>query len=135
MFSLDQRLKNDCVLLTDLALSQLLLMNDQQYPWLILVPRVADIQEVFELSNQQQGELWKEVAMVSKLLNEEFKPEKINIGALGNIVRQLHVHVVARNKQDVAWPGPVWGAAPAKPYSEDELVEIRSRVLRNISSV
>lgn len=120
MFSLDEKLTKDCELVTELHLCQLLLMNDKQYPWLVLVPKVSGIEEVYELSKEQQHNLWDEVADVSKALNALFKPDKLNIGALGNIVRQLHVHVIARFESDHAWPGPVWGAHPTQPYEQEE---------------
>ncbi len=128
-FQLDQRLQKDCVVIGDLPLSRLLLMNDQQYPWMILVPRVKDIHEIYELETAQQQQLWSEIAETSKVLKQLFSPHKLNIGALGNIVRQLHVHVIARFESDLAWPGPVWGARPTKAYPEQELSSTKQRLL------
>jgi diadenosine tetraphosphate (Ap4A) HIT family hydrolase len=127
-FQLDQRLQKDCEVIGDMPLSRLLLMNDNQYPWLILVPRVKDIHEIYELETAQQQQLWSEIAEASKVLKRLFSPHKLNIGALGNIVRQLHVHVIARFENDLAWPGPVWGAHPPKAYSEQELSSIKQRL-------
>ncbi|NVJ50989.1 MAG: HIT domain-containing protein [Gammaproteobacteria bacterium] len=134
-FVLDQQLESDTHHVTDLSLSRLLLMNDSQYPWLILVPRVADIHEVFELTQAQQHELWSEVARVSKLLKADFQPEKINIGALGNIVRQLHIHIVARNTDDAAWPGPVWGAAPAVAYEQTRAQSLVDSIRSQLAAI
>jgi len=119
-FQLDKTLEQDCYCVAELAFSRLLLMNDQQYPWLILVPRVESAQELYELTFQQQQALWTEIADISKLMKELFSPIKLNIGALGNIVRQLHVHIIARFEHDNAWPGPVWGAHKPIAYTETE---------------
>lgn len=119
-FQLDKKLEQDCYFVTELSFSRLLLMNDQQYPWLILVPRVESAQELYELTFEQQQALWTEIADTSKLLKQLFSPIKLNIGALGNIVRQLHVHIIARFEQDNAWPGPVWGAHKPVTYSETD---------------
>jgi diadenosine tetraphosphate (Ap4A) HIT family hydrolase len=119
-FQLDKTLEQDCYFVTELSFSRLLLMNDQQYPWLILVPRVESAQELYELTFEQQQALWTEIADTSKLLKQLFSPIKLNIGALGNIVRQLHVHIIARFEQDNAWPGPVWGAHKPVTYSDTD---------------
>ncbi len=119
-FILDSRLDNDCDEIVDLEFCRCLLMNDVQYPWVILVPQIKGLEEIYELNNEQQQLLWKEIALVSKVMKELFCPLKLNIGALGNIVRQLHIHIVARFENDQAWPGPVWGAHPRVEYSEDK---------------
>ena len=103
-------------------LSELRLMDDANHPWLILVPRVVEAVELIDLSPQQQAELLREVGVASRLLQSVFKPHKLNIAALGNLVPQLHVHVIARYREDIAWPRPVWGMAAAKPYPEEVLV-------------
>ncbi len=120
MFELDQRLKNDCVVVGDLPLSTVLLSDNAQVPWIILVPRVVDITEIIDLDGQQQQQLWLESAMVSQLLRDEFCPDKLNVAAIGNMVPQLHMHHIARFKTDPCWPAPVWGALPSAPYTEDE---------------
>ncbi|NVJ59539.1 MAG: HIT family protein [Gammaproteobacteria bacterium] len=135
MFRLDEKLSKDCDLVTELHFCQLLLMNDKQYPWLILVPKVSDIEEVYELTREQQHNLWDEVAETSKALKQIFNPDKLNIGALGNIVRQLHVHVVARFKEDIAWPGPVWGAHPPKAYPQDEKEKLIKKLKQKLVPV
>lgn len=114
-------LKNDTFTLGSFALSELLLMNDANYPWLILVPRVEDIIEIVDLSPKDQEQLLAEINMLSKLLRSEYSPDKLNIAALGNMVSQLHIHCVARFKHDAAWPKPIWGVHPAQAYSTQEL--------------
>ena len=104
-------------------LSELRLMDDANHPWLILVPRVVEAVELIDLSPQQQAELLREIGVASRLLQSVFKPHKLNIAALGNLVPQLHVHVIARFEDDIAWPRPVWGTATAKPYSPESLIE------------
>jgi diadenosine tetraphosphate (Ap4A) HIT family hydrolase len=104
------------------ALSDLQLMDDANHPWLILVPRVENAVEWSDLDDAQQAELTREINRACRLLQAEFKPNKLNVAALGNMVPQLHVHVIARFHEDIAWPRPVWGMATAQPYSPEELV-------------
>lgn len=106
--------------MTELPLSLLLLMNDSQYPWTILVPRVEQVKEVIDLSTEQQQQLWCESAWLSRALQQQYRPDKLNIAALGNMVPQLHIHHIARFKHDVAWPQPVWGKYPPVPYTDSE---------------
>ncbi|NDV93005.1 HIT domain-containing protein [Alteromonas sp. 345S023] len=120
MFKLDARLAADTHWVGDLPLCHVLLMNDSQFPWLILVPRIADVTEVFELPEEQQQQLLNESMLVSKALKNQTQCDKINIGAIGNVVSQLHIHHVARFKDDVAWPKPVWGAQPAVAYTQPQ---------------
>ena len=121
MFELHTQLIKDSATLGDLTLSRVLLCNDAQYPWLILVPRRADIVELFQLTRLDQQQLLDEISAVSAALAGHFRADKMNVAALGNIVPQLHVHVIARFNDDPAWPRPVWGQAPAQPYSDVEL--------------
>lgn len=104
------------------ALSDLQLMDDANHPWLILVPRVEDAVEWVDLDENQQAELSREISRACRALQAVFKPHKLNVAALGNMVPQLHVHVIARFREDIAWPRPVWGMATAQPYSPEELV-------------
>ena len=104
------------------ALSDLQLMDDANHPWLILVPRVEGAVEWVDLDEDQQVELTREISKASHALQVVFKPQKLNVAALGNVVPQLHVHVIARFNDDIAWPRPVWGMATAQPYSTEELV-------------
>ena len=117
-FVLDSRLAADTIALGDTRLSRVLLMNDRRFPWLILVPRRADLAELFDLSTDERTLLVEEIAAVSQALSRRRGVEKTNVGALGNIVRQLHVHIVGRARDDAAWPGPVWGAGARQAYDE-----------------
>jgi len=120
-FDLDPRLAADSVFVADGPLSQVRLMDDARFPWLVLVPRVEGASEWIDLDGGQQRLLLAEVNQVSRLLQAEPGVEKLNLGALGNIVRQLHVHLVGRHEGDAAWPGPVWGSGPAQRLAADEL--------------
>lgn len=128
MFSLDARLQQDTVALGDFPLCRLLLMNDCTYPWLILVPRREAVSEVFQLAVDEQQQLWRETSQLAETLKDAFAADKMNVAALGNVVSQLHMHVVARRRGDAAWPAPVWGRQPAVPYSEQQLKSMRERL-------
>lgn len=104
------------------ALCELRLMDDANHPWLVLVPRVENAVEIVDLDATQQQQLMREIEQASRLL-QTFRPHKLNVAALGNIVPQLHVHVIARYQDDIAWPKPVWGMAAAQPYPPEMLVE------------
>lgn len=122
-WQLHPQLADDSHPLAHLSLSELRLMDDANHPWLILAPRVADAVELIDLRKSQQAELTREIATCSRLLQSQFKPFKLNVAALGNLVPQLHVHVIARFEDDIAWPRPVWGTASARPYSPEVLVQ------------
>ena len=109
-----------------LALCRLLLMDDSQYPWFILVPERHDISEVHQLDDADRARLWEESALLSRALVKGFVPDKLNIAALGNVVPQLHVHHIARYRHDPAWPAPVWGKLPPKPYYAAEVEKLRT---------
>jgi len=116
-FILDPRLEADSVLIADGPLSQLRLMDDARFPWLLLVPRVPGAVEWIDLDGAAQRLLLAEINQAGALLRQHFAPiDKLNVGALGNIVRQLHVHIIGRRDGDAAWPGPVWGSGTAQPY-------------------
>ena len=115
-FQLDARLEADTLSVGDLPLSRLLLMNDSRFPWLILVPRRAGVCELIDLSEADHAALSTEIRQVSGALRDLVPADKLNVAALGNKVPQLHVHVIARTRGDVAWPGPVWGVGRAEPY-------------------
>jgi diadenosine tetraphosphate (Ap4A) HIT family hydrolase len=123
-FELDQRLAADCEHVYELPLCSLLLSKDANYPWLILVPRIADATEFIDLNDQQRQGYQKESLLVSHFLKRFFSPDKLNIAALGNVVSQLHVHHIARYKTDPAWPAPIWNAVPAKAYLQSEVERI-----------
>ena len=125
---LDPRLADDTVPVRALALCELRLMNDANYPWLVLVPRVAAARELIDLGAEQRRQLSDEIDLASRLLRDAFRPFKLNVAALGNLVPQLHVHVIARYEGDPAWPAPVWGRVAARPYEPEALVERISRL-------
>lgn len=122
-FELDSRLARDSVFIADGPLSQVRLMNDRRYPWLVLVPRMENASEWLDLDGGQQRLLLAEINQAGALVRAVPGVQKLNIGALGNIVRQLHIHLVGRHEGDPAWPGPVWGHAPAEPFAADALIE------------
>ena len=116
VFELDARLAQDTLFVHDLALGRVLLMNDRRYPWLILVPRLPGMVELTDLGGEQWERLWDESLHLCRLLKQAYPQGKLNIGALGNVVSQLHVHHVVRHEGDPAWPGPVWGHSEAESY-------------------
>ncbi len=103
-------------------------MDDASYPWFILVPRIAGLEELYELTSEQMRQVMTESSILSKVLQQLFNGDKLNVAALGNIVRQLHIHHVVRFSADPAWPGPVWGRFPAKPYPTDQIASLVTRV-------
>ena len=115
-FVLDPVLVRDTIPLGDLPLSRVLLLNDSRYTWLTLVPRRAGVSELIDLDADDRAQAFAEMMIATEVLREVAKPDKLNTGALGNIVRQLHIHIIARFTSDAAWPGPVWGHSPAVPY-------------------
>ena len=129
-FTLDARLAADTLVIGDLGLSQALLMNDARYPWVILVPRRPQLVELTDLDLGERAVLTQELTQAADALLAWSGVEKINIGLLGNIVRQLHAHVVGRRAGDAAWPGPVWGAGAALAYEPAE-ADARLAWLRN----
>jgi diadenosine tetraphosphate (Ap4A) HIT family hydrolase len=124
MFEIDKRLQEDTILIGKFPLSYLLLMNDSNYPWFILVPEKENIKEIFELSPEERIQLIEESAVLSENLSKIFNADKMNIAALGNVVHQLHVHHIVRYKIDKAWPASVWGKFPAIKYSAEEIQSI-----------
>lgn len=122
-FELHSRLAADSVFVADGPLSQFRLMNDERYPWLLLVPRLAGATEWIDLDGEQQNQLRTELNRASKALKSEPEVQKLNIGALGNIVPQLHFHVIGRHEGDPAWPAPVWGHGEAHRYAPEVLQE------------
>jgi diadenosine tetraphosphate (Ap4A) HIT family hydrolase len=116
-FTLDPRLAADCRLVGDAPLSRVLLMDDARFPWLILVPRRPGLRELLELARDEQIALLDEISRVGHILHALHKPDKLNIAMLGNVVPQLHVHVIARFTTDPAWPRPVWGVGRREPYT------------------
>ncbi|MCW1841986.1 HIT domain-containing protein [Prosthecomicrobium hirschii] len=129
-FTLDPRLDADTLPICDLPLSSVRLLTDANYPWVVLVPRQPDLVEIVDLSRHDQGWLWDEIARVSTALRTITGCDKLNVAALGNVVAQLHVHVIARFRTDPAWPAPVWGKVERRPYdpaARDRLIaELRA---------
>ena len=128
-FELHPRLAADTLVVGDAPLSRVLLMNDAQYPWAILVPRRVEAREIYLLDERDQQQLWRESAVLSRALMTAFGGHKLNVAALGNVVPQLHLHHVVRMSADPAWPGPVWGRLPPQPYV-DEAAQMRITTLR-----
>ncbi|MNV72663.1 HIT domain protein [compost metagenome] len=128
MFVLDPRLQQDTLPVGDFPLCRLLLMNDANYPWFILVPRREEVSELFQLDALDQQALWQEATMLAETLKDAFGADKMNIATLGNMVSQLHMHVIARRRDDPAWPTPVWGRLPAQPYGDEQVLAIKDRL-------
>lgn len=122
-YQLHPQLALDTSHVCNLALCEVRLMNDQRYPWLVLVPTRPDIVEVYELSDHEQRMLWEECTQTGQRLMAKLGGDKLNIATLGNVVPQLHVHVIVRFASDDAWPAPVWGQHPAKPFAAELLAE------------
>lgn len=129
VFALDSRLQQDTLPVGDFPLCRLLLCNDSRYPWFILVPRLANISEVFELSADDQAQLWRETTVLAAILKETFCADKLNVATLGNVVSQLHMHVIVRKRDDGAWPAPVWGKFAALPYTSEQFAALVERLL------
>jgi len=128
MFEVAPQLLNDSLVLGDFPLNRLLLSKDSNYPWFILVPRRAEIREIFELSQEDQQQLIHESSYLSRQLCRGFNADKMNVAALGNQVPQLHLHHIVRYVHDPAWPGPVWGKLAAQPYTDSELANMQERI-------
>jgi len=122
-FTLDPQLEQDTVLVADWHLCQVRLMNDSRYPWVILIPKVEDVYEIHQLADEQQQLLLGESVRLSKALEQLFAPHKLNVAALGNMVRQLHIHHIVRFEDDASFPRPVWGVGDAVPYEAEALNE------------
>jgi diadenosine tetraphosphate (Ap4A) HIT family hydrolase len=131
-FELDPRLDNDTLFLTDWPLCRVLRMSDRAYPWLILVPRRTDKREIIDLSTADQALLLGEIGQACRAIKAALKPEKLNVAALGNVVSQLHVHVIGRFTDDAAWPRPIWGVQTPQPFDSDdaevEVIQWRERL-------
>jgi diadenosine tetraphosphate (Ap4A) HIT family hydrolase len=124
MFTLHPTLKKDTVFIKDLKLCQVLLMNNANYPWLILVPKKLDLVELTDLSRDDQNLLMEEIDIISKKMQNVFNPDKLNTAALGNMVPQLHIHIIARYKTDRVFPKPVWMDPEIRVYGDEEIEEV-----------
>ena len=131
MFSLHPQLQSDTEMIGDLPLCRVLLMNDSQFPWVILVPRQQNISEIYQLNARQREQLESESHLISKAMMSHFNGDKLNLAALGNLVPQLHVHHIVRFQHDALWPQPVWGNIQAQPYRASALAG-RLTELRNL---
>lgn len=130
MFSLHPQLDKDCFTIAESDLNLLLLMNDRNYPWCILVPKRGGVKEIFQLAKHEQHQLIEESSLLSETLMDSCQAQKINVAALGNMVPQLHIHHIGRYQNDPCWPKPIWGQIAAVPYTETEKVQLINK-LRN----
>ena len=135
MFILDKKLQQDSFFIADLELCKVLLMNDANYPWLILVPRQNNLKDIVDLSFDDQIILLKEINFVEEIFKKEFEFDKLNIANLGNVVSQLHIHVIARKKNDATFPRPVWGNAQALEYSGNNLTKTLEKIQKYFKNV
>ena len=133
-FILDDRLAKDTIHLLELPLCRFLLMNDRRYPWLILVPRHNSLSEIHDLPDKDQSTLISEVTSATRALEKLFQPKKINVASLGNMVSQLHIHVIARLEEDEAWPNPVWGIGKSESYSRNEAKRLVDQLTTSLSA-
>ena len=134
-FQLHELLVRDCIELVDFPLSKLLLMNDSQYPWFVLVPRVEGIQDVYQLDWEQQQQFLNESSLLSEVLMQIYSGDKMNVAALGNVCPQLHIHHIVRFKDDPVWPKPVWGVNPMQAYIKTEIDNIKNKVLPQLEAI
>jgi diadenosine tetraphosphate (Ap4A) HIT family hydrolase len=131
-WSLHPQLARDTIAIGDLALSRLLVVNDANWPWLLLVPRRPGVSEIIDLDEVERAQLMTEIARVASALKEVTSCDKLNVAALGNVVPQLHVHVIARRSGDAGWPKPIWGSAPPLPHDARELERFTTAIKRKV---
>ena len=129
-FKLDPRLESDCFILSESDQFLVLLMNNSLVPWFILVPK-TDKTELFELDETMHSRVFNVTRQISKFVKNEYKPDKLNVAAIGNIVKQMHIHIVGRYKSDAYWPGVVWRAGEKETYKEVEVKKIK-KILKNV---
>lgn len=125
-FAVDPVIDQNSIFIKNLGLSTVYLKNDKENPWFILVPRKAGAIELIDLNHEEQTMLMEEITIVSEFLKSHYRPHKMNVGSLGNIVTQLHIHVIARNPNDRAWPGPIWGTPTTQEFDFNEVENIKS---------
>lgn len=125
-FLIDPIIEQNSIFISNLGLSTVFLKNDKENPWFILVPRKAGAVELIDLNHEEQTMLMEEITIVSEFLKSHYRPHKMNVGSLGNIVTQLHVHVIARSPTDRAWPGPIWGTPTTQEFDDNEVENIKS---------
>lgn len=132
-FQLDSRLNADSIAIGQFKLCKLLLMNDSQYPWFVLVPMKENKTEIYQLSDRDQTLLWLESRLLSIAIMDIFEGQKLNIAAIGNIVSQLHLHHVVRFEKDACWPKPIWGQLPMKAYQSQKIDEIHQNIIAKLA--
>jgi diadenosine tetraphosphate (Ap4A) HIT family hydrolase len=130
LFTLDARLQQDSVHVIDLRLCQVRLSRDARYPWVILVPQRDGVVEIYDLSPDDQARLWQEATRLGQAMMHHYRGDKLNVATLGNLVPQLHLHVIVRFQGDAAWPGPVWGQGEAETYADDALKRRHDEIVR-----
>ena len=135
VFELHADLQRDGIVITDLPLCRLLLCNDSNYPWFIMVPRRENVKDIYELNWQDQQQFLNESSALSEILMQCFNGEKMNVAALGNVTPQLHIHHIVRFSHDPVWPKPIWGQLPLKPYSDNEVASIKAKLLPMLQQV
>ena len=133
-FQLHPRLQQDCIRIGRFDLCQLLMMNDSQYPWFILVPEIADVSELYQLTQAQRALFIEESCYLAEQLATLFNADKMNVANIGNLVPQLHIHHIVRYSTDIAWPVPVWGKFPAIPYTEQQITVQINRIESGLSN-
>jgi diadenosine tetraphosphate (Ap4A) HIT family hydrolase len=134
IFQLHPQLQQDCIDIGRFNLCRLLMMNDRQYPWFILVPEKPGLQEIYQLTQTERAMLIDESSYLAENLAELYRADKMNIAAIGNLVPQLHIHHVVRYQNDKSWPSPIWGKFEAIPYSEQETKDALTRIKMQLSS-
>ena len=135
VFELHADLQRDGIVITDFPLCRLLLCNDSNYPWFIMVPRRENVKDLYELNWQDQQQFLNESSALSEILMQCFNGEKMNVAALGNVTPQLHIHHIVRFSHDPVWPKPIWGQLPLKPYSDNEVASIKAKLLPMLEQV
>ena len=133
-FQLHPRLQQDCITIGRFELCRLLMMNDSQYPWFILVPEKADMSEIYQLTKPDRELLTEESSYLAENLAELYQADKMNIAAIGNMVPQLHIHHIVRYQTDRAWPAPVWGKFDAVPYTEQQITDNLARLRKQLEN-
>jgi len=135
LFQLHAKLNQDCINLGRFDLCQLLMMNDNQYPWFILVPQIDNIKEIYQLTNTDRLTLCEESNYLAENLATLYNADKMNIAAIGNLVPQLHIHHVVRYQNDIAWPAPIWGKFTAIPYAPEQITDTINRVKKQLMTL
>lgn len=134
-FLLHSQLAADSFYLGDLELSALLLINDKQFPWMLLVPRRKNIREIYQLKQSEQQKLWQESQLLSQSLMEIYKGDKLNVASIGNMVPQLHLHHIVRYQDDLCWPAPVWGRLQMVSYEPQTVIQVQDKISQKLTDL